>query len=129
MIKFNKLSPMLYTEDIQQTLDFYTKVLGFKLDSMWPEEKPVWCSLDHGDVHVMFYSDENGKQAAEMTGHLYIYTEDIRALHKKISDKVEVLWGPEVYHYGMREFAIKDCNGYTLTFGEPTDDPVTCEEN
>lgn len=38
--------------------------------------------------------------------------------------RVEILWGPEVYHYGMREFAIKDDNGYTLSFGEPTDDPT-----
>jgi len=28
-------------------------------------------------------------------------------------------WGPEVYGYGRREFAIKDCNGYTLTFSAP----------
>ncbi|MFQ5677217.1 MAG: hypothetical protein ACE5G1_15095 [bacterium] len=49
-------------------------------------------------------------------------------MHNSIKDKVEVLWGPEVFQYGMREFAIRDCNGYTLAFGEPTDDPPTCQE-
>lgn len=47
--------------------------------------------------------------------------------HERIEGKAEVLWGPEVYSYGMREFAIKDPNGYQLAFCEPTDDPPTCD--
>lgn len=39
---------------------------------------------------------------------------------------MELLWGPEVYHYGRREFSIRDPNGYELIFSEPTDDPPTC---
>lgn len=128
MIELNKLSPMLFAPDIQVTIEFYQTVLGFKLDSAWPEESPTWCSLDRGAVHIMFYSDEHQKTPPEMTGHLYLYCKNVSALHNSIKDKVEVLWGPEVFHYGMREFAIKDCNGYTLAFGEPTDDPPTCEE-
>ena len=38
---------------------------------------------------------------------------------------IAVEWGPEVYGYGRREFAIKDCNGYLLTFSAPTSDPPT----
>jgi hypothetical protein len=28
-------------------------------------------------------------------------------------------WGPEEMPYGMLEFAIKDPNGYLLSFGQP----------
>jgi hypothetical protein len=41
------------------------------------------------------------------------------ALHANIAGKVPIEWGPEVYDYGRLEFAIKDCNGYLLTFSAP----------
>jgi hypothetical protein len=31
-----------------------------------------------------------------------------------------------VYHYGRREFTIKDPNGYVLALSESTSDPPTC---
>jgi hypothetical protein len=39
-----------------------------------------------------------------------------------------VLWGPEIYEYGMHEFAIKDCNGYTISFGQPVEMELTTRE-
>ena len=47
-----------------------------------------------------------------------------------MSDEVQAL-GTEYrtfYHCGRREFAIKECNGYTLSFGQPTNEPATCPE-
>jgi len=35
-----------------------------------------------------------------------------------LKDKVEVCYGIENFHYGMREFAIYDNNGYLLQFGQ-----------
>jgi hypothetical protein len=55
-----------------------------------------------------------------------ISRDDVLALHARIKDHVTIRWGPEIYHYGMHEFAIEDCNGYTLSFGQPTDLPATC---
>ena len=60
-----------------------------------------------------------------MSGTLYMETTDVLALYARIASSVEVQWGPEVYEYGMHEFAIKDCNGYTLSFGQPVD-PKDC---
>ena len=42
-----------------------------------------------------------------------------------LKNKVE--WGPEVYAYGRREFAVRDPTGAMLIFSEETDDPATCE--
>ena len=55
-----------------------------------------------------------------MTGTLYIETDRCAGAPSRGSrGQVEVQWGPEVYEYGMHEFAIKDCNGYTISFGQP----------
>ena len=37
-----------------------------------------------------------------------------------VKDHVRVCYPIEDFHYGMREFAIFDNNGYLLQFGQPT---------
>jgi hypothetical protein len=58
-----------------------------------------------------------------LSGTLYVEVEDALGLHRDLSGRVEVLWGPEVYPYGMLEFAIRDVDGYTISFGQPVDPP------
>jgi catechol 2,3-dioxygenase-like lactoylglutathione lyase family enzyme len=119
MPQFEKLTPMLQTSDMGQTIEFYTRTLGFNLVNTWPEGAgPTWCILGRDAVQIMFMINEH-VGAPAMTGTLYIQTTDVLDLHRRIAGQVEVLWGPEVYEYGMHEFAIKDCNGYTLSFGQP----------
>ena len=48
----------------------------------------------------------------------YMYPDDVDALWHRLKDKVEVAWPIENMVYGMREFAIRDVDGYTLTFGK-----------
>lgn len=125
---FHSLTPMLQTTDMARTLAFYTGVLGFTVANASPVENPTWCVLQHGRVEIMFMSN-NHLGSPAMTGTLYIQTTGVRAWHAALAGQVEVLWGPELYPYGMLEFAIKDCNGYTLSFGEPTTDaPSIAEE-
>jgi hypothetical protein len=40
------------------------------------------------------------------------------ALWSSIKDRCPVEWGPEEMPYGMLEFAIRDPNGYLLSFGQ-----------
>jgi len=46
------------------------------------------------------------------TGSLYFNTDDVDKLWEQLKDKVEVSCGIENFHYGMREFAVYDNNGY-----------------
>ncbi len=48
----------------------------------------------------------------------YIDVDDVKALHRAIKDKVTVEWGPQRCAYGNLEFAVKDQNGYLLSFGQ-----------
>ena len=57
----------------------------------------------------------------QLSGTLYIRTSDVLGLHAQIVDKVVIEWGPEVYDHGMHEFAIRDCNGYLISFGQPVE--------
>jgi len=48
----------------------------------------------------------------------YIDVEGIDIIYDSIKNKVVIVRKLERAWYGMREFYIKDCNGYILGFGE-----------
>lgn len=58
-------------------------------------------------------------QAPVCSGTFYIFPESVQRLAEELCGKVEFAWGPEVMPYGMREFGIRDPNGYYLAFTEP----------
>jgi predicted enzyme related to lactoylglutathione lyase len=116
---------MLKTADIQATVDFYTKLLRFTVRTLWPEDQPTLCVLERDDAHLTFsteaHCDAPGAKPAT-SGPIVFDVRDLDELHERLAGKVEVLWGPQVFEYGRREFSIKDPNGYRLVFSEPTDD-------
>ena len=118
MERLKQLTPMLQTKDVRTTIEFYTVLLGFRVTGSWPAANPVWCMLERDGARVMFIANEHLGEP-RMTGTLYVETTDVLTLYHRISARVDVQWGPEVYEYGMHEFAIKDCNGYTISFGQP----------
>lgn len=49
-MKFNKLIPELTVTDINKSKDFYTKVLGFKIEYERPEDKFAFLSLEEAQL-------------------------------------------------------------------------------
>ena len=119
-MRLTNLTPMLETEDIKQTVDFYTEMLGFECESLYPDaDNPIWTCLRKDDVEIMF-SVRNAHSTIEkptMTGSLYLYPEDVDAVWEQLKDKVKICYPIENFEYGMREFGISDNNGYLLQFG------------
>jgi hypothetical protein len=96
---------------------------------IWPDERPTFCILVREEVGIGFFTTDEHRRVEHTGGsELYIEVQDCRGLHASLKDRVAVEWGPEVYFYGRREFAIKDPDGYLLIFTEPTDDPPTCPQ-
>jgi predicted enzyme related to lactoylglutathione lyase len=121
---FKKTTRMLKTELLKETVAFYTGVLGFQVETLYPEGNPTFCILDKDDISVGFVSDQDSWEGRPaMTGQLYLDVEDVNGIHEMCKGQVEIEWGPEVYDYGRREFCIKDPNGYALVFSEPTGNP------
>lgn len=124
--KFKSATPRLPIADARRTVKFYTQVLGFQA-SPWPDDAPTFLLLDRDEVRLAFDVVPGCQpQSQPSATGFYLEVEDVRALHKAIKAKVRVEWGPEVYHYGRREFAIRDPDNYMIIFTEKTDDPPTC---
>jgi catechol 2,3-dioxygenase-like lactoylglutathione lyase family enzyme len=123
------VTPRLPVADLARTVAFYTRVLGFQISVLWPDDQPTFAILDRDAVSLGFFTpDAHRGQVTIGTADLYLGTEDVLALHAAIKDVAKVEWGPEVYFYGRREFAVRDPDGYLLIFTEPTDEPATCAE-
>jgi len=120
-VKLKNVTVMLEAENLKETVEFYTTLLGFKCVSTYPNTgEACWACVVKDAVELMFTS-RNAHSTIEkttMTGSLYFYPDDVNTLWEELKDKVIVEYPIENFDYGMREFAVRDCNGYLLQFGQ-----------
>jgi len=128
MTSFRRVAPRLPVAELQPSIEFYVNFLGFKLGLLWPEIVPTFAILDRDDMSVQFCLADSPGGAPPERATLCFDVDDVRALHANLDGRIPVEWGPEVYWYGRREFAVRDPGGYLLIFSELTDDPPKCAE-
>ena len=127
--RFLGVIPRLPVTHLARTIAFYVDLLKFRIGVLWPDVAPTFCVLDRDQLSLGFFtSDAVRGEVTIGTADLYLAVDDVQSLHAELKDRVPIEWGPEVYFYGRREFAIRDPDGYLLIFTEPTDDPPTCPE-
>lgn len=129
VVTMKEVTPMLTVKDMDETIDFYTSILGFTLANRMDH----WCALSCGDAAVMFTDRTLDPAEPRMTGSLYFNPSDVKALWDSVKDKATVAWELQTMFYDMVEFGIKDCNGYLLLFGQDVSEvapplPKRCEE-
>jgi uncharacterized glyoxalase superfamily protein PhnB len=139
--RLKKITPDLMVVDVAVTVNFYTEKLGFKLEMLVPESgKRVETKLVNGREYV--YAMVSRDEVFMMFMRKDVYVEDVPVLKgasigasatfycevSSLSDLydsfqrkgVEIVKDVSVTWYGMKEFYIRDCNGYILGFAEQT---------
>lgn len=113
---------MLWTEDLDATIDFYTNIIGFTLRER--NDDWGWASLSIDDVCIMLAkpNEHTSYEKIGFTGSFYFNTDDVEAMWSKLKDKVRVCYDIETFPWEMREFAVYDNNGYLLQFGQDVDE-------
>lgn len=114
--------------DVEETIEYYTDILGFTLLKTVPEKgNPDWAMVKRNDVILMFQSakslkDELPKLKSQKPGGgltFYIRVDRITELHEElVENEVEIIADLESTFYDTIEFSIIDNNGYILTFSE-----------
>jgi len=144
----NSLIPNLMVNDVCDTALFYQNVLGFKFVvavadfEAEMDESNIITALGQGKIldwanmkqdldelsspEFMFQSRrsltadvpalKDIKIGASQT--LYLRNPDVDAQFSSLKDKVDVIQEPVTRSYGMREWYMKDLNGYILCFGQ-----------
>ena len=115
-MKLTRLAPILWTKDLQESIDFYRETLGFACVG----RTEAWACLRKDDVELML-SLPNAHEPfdkIQFTGSFYFHPDDVQTLWEQLRDKTPIVYPLEDFEYGMREFAIRDNNGYILQFGQ-----------
>lgn len=117
-----KLTPILWTDRFEETLDFYIQVLGFTCDEM--HNLKQWAAVRSGQVELMISkpNDHISFHRAAYTGSFYFYVDDVEFWYQKLHRKAKLVYDIETFEWQMREFAIADNNGYILQFGQDVAD-------
>jgi catechol 2,3-dioxygenase-like lactoylglutathione lyase family enzyme len=117
-----RILPCLLVRDMRETLEFYIETLGFVQTGYYPiESDPIRTEVRRDDVAIIFLSDSPraAADAPACTGAFYVFPESVDRLADELRGKVPFEWGPHETEFGLREFAIRDPNGYLLVFAEP----------
>ena len=117
--QLKSLAPSLTVNDIHQSLEWYTTVLGFATGQRWEREnRLVGAELKGGDVTV-YLSQEDGAKGERVKGEgfrLYWYTkQNIDKLATGIKSRGGALATEPADRYGSRSFDLVDPTGYKST--------------
>jgi len=120
-MRLNSLTPMLEVTSMDETVSFYHDVLGFECG----HRVEGWAVLLNHCVELMICLPNAPVpfDRPRFTGSLYMKLDDVDALWEQVKDKTTVVYPLENFFYGMREFAIRDNNGYCLQFGSEIKEP------
>lgn len=116
------MQPVLAVPDVNQIVAYYRDKLGFHVDFV-EGDPPVHARVcadptySSPTVHIRFEPLPPGS-SVNPSVYLWIYVgarlDDLFALYHQRG--VEVVEEPSDRPWGLRQFTIRDCNGYIATF-------------
>jgi len=119
-----KLEPMIYTMDLERSIEFYRDIMGFEIEEYYPDrESPTWVCVLIGEDRFgigMTFSDIHHKlhpRGVDGSGvQFYIRVEDVDILYERYQGNLEIIDDIENKPWGDREFTFKDPDGYLISF-------------
>jgi uncharacterized glyoxalase superfamily protein PhnB len=126
-VKLKSLTPNVIVDDVNLTLDYYSKHLGFTMVASVPETGTFdWAMAVRDGVTLMFQSlksiqEDLPELKIEQKGGIgtfFIQMDGIDKLYRDLKGKAEIASEMRTTFYGKKEFTIRDVNGYFLTFAE-----------
>lgn len=138
-MKLKKIIPTLSVANVAESVKFYETVLGFSLDmcigndmdgidtEIVEGEIYVHATVSRGGLSFTFLVDEHFRfemplmEECPRGGSVLfnVEVEDIAEMYDSLEGKAEIVKPLETMWYGMREFFIRDINGYLIGFSEP----------
>jgi catechol 2,3-dioxygenase-like lactoylglutathione lyase family enzyme len=126
----NRLSPQWIVSDLEDSLDFYQKTLGFEVE--W--QGSLFAIIRHQEVTLMLrqlkkeglarpnrhpFVQAGWHTAGAEAWDAYIWVNEVESLYDQFAEQGgTAIRGLEQTDYGNLEFEIEDPDGYILCFGQ-----------
>ena len=119
------ISPTLAVRNMNETIEFYTKSLGFKMGMAFPDaSNPEYADLSKDGMVLMVIPAQNigigGEEKLGTGVNLYMQIDgDIDEYYEELKKRgVNIAVDIKDEPYGIRDFTVMDVNGYQLTFNQ-----------
>jgi uncharacterized glyoxalase superfamily protein PhnB len=116
-----RIVPMIHVPDVNATAQWYASI-GFEIRNVNREcdDGPIdWALLRLGQSEIMLSLGGQPSSAHRREFDLYTHVDDVDDLRRRLDGKAEIIEDLHDSFYGMREFIIRDCNGFWITFAQP----------
>lgn len=113
-----RVTPMIHVPDVQATVTWYQSIGFTALDIGEVCGEVVFALLSFGTGQVMFSAGGQPSTQPRREVDLYIHINQVDELYETLKERVEIQAEPHDTFYGMREFIIRDLNGFWITFGQ-----------
>ena len=112
-VAFHGVTPVLRVNDLEVSLSYYVRVLGFKMD--WRDDDGnSFASVSRGHCHLFLAADDQGNPGSWM----WIGVSNVDALYEELLAKgARVRQPPANYPWGSRELHVEDPDGNVLRLG------------
>ena len=97
--------------DLQASIEWYTSVLGFAVDSTWPPDQPNYAHFRAASGAVFAIQEAEGRGA-----RFNFTVDDPDELWERLKDHVTVVEPLFDTAYGTRKFTVADPDGNELGF-------------
>lgn len=112
-IECERLHPTLSVRDIRAAVEFYTSRLGFTLGFLWGDP-PGFAGVKLGQVQLYLQQGTPSPAGCEVN-FVVGDADELYAFHQATG--VEVITPPGDREYGLRDYSVRDLDGYELGFG------------
>jgi catechol 2,3-dioxygenase-like lactoylglutathione lyase family enzyme len=112
-VECEKQHPELQVADIAAAVEFYTKKLGFRLGFTWGEP-PTMAGVNLGNVQIFLLQGKPGPDGCSVS---FVVGDADELYEYQRAKGVEVVVPIGDRHYGIRDYRVRDLNGYELSFG------------
>jgi uncharacterized glyoxalase superfamily protein PhnB len=116
-----RIVPIIHVPNVSATAQWYASI-GFEICNLNREcdDGDIdWALLRLGQSDIMLNAGGHPSSARRREFDLYTHVDHVDALRNRIDGKAEIVEDLHDTFYGMREFTIRDCNGFWITFGQP----------
>jgi catechol 2,3-dioxygenase-like lactoylglutathione lyase family enzyme len=122
--QLSETAPVFRVSDVEAAAAYYRDCLGFSHDGLWGEP-PSFCMPFRDEVRVMLDQaadpdDVRPNGADEHGWDAYVWVADAEELFAEFETRgAHIVYDPVLRaEYDMKEFAVRDRDGYVLVFGE-----------
>ena len=117
--------PKLLVRDLQTSLRFYEKVLGFRNAGTFGEP-PVFAIVERDGCGIHLLQGEPRPRRGEHEAwDVYLEVSGLDALVVELTERgARIVRGPALLEYGMTELDVIDPDGYVICMAEDTGVPA-----